>query len=447
MLPNRARPTAAGTTAALSGLIAAIALMTLPAGALAGPTDWTELRVLNIAHQGGEDEAPSNTMYAYDRAMRLGSDMLETDIHVTSDDKIVVIHDSTVDRTTNGTGSVYDMTLAQIEKLDAGYWTVPGEGTDHSDRPDADYPFRGVRTGERKPPPGYGPADFRIRSLPEVMRSYPDTPINIEIKGESKENVASYMHNAEVLAGYLNDLGRTRGIVVASFNDAALARFHELAPKIDTAPATNGVAGYVLGNIPPPQGTKVFQVPTTFSGIPVVTPEFVDRAHGDGYGVHVWTIDDEPTMNHLFDLGVDGIMSAQPMRLEKVMCDRGEPRPPLPASSPGKHCTKKASIACDVRATNDLDRDGSRMLVTVKRRDDFDSRCAGTVALETKSGKVRSKTRFNFGWKPPSAGGPDSREIELSSPRLEQAVRNGKQLRAVVQPFDAFATRTAFPAG
>ena len=203
------------------------------------------------------------------------------------------------------------MTLAQIQKLDAGYWLVPGKGTDHSARPASDYPYRGVRTGDVAPPPGYKPADFRTASLPEVMKKYPDVPINIEIKGRSDDDVASYLHNAEVLADYLNELGRTRGIVVASFNDAALAHFHELAPKIDLAPATGGVAGYVLGNVPPPEGSKVFQVPMTFSGIPVVTPEFVDRAHGDGYGVHVWTIDDEPTMKYLFgDLGVDGIMSA-----------------------------------------------------------------------------------------------------------------------------------------
>jgi len=428
----------------LLALTAVLSLLALPSLASAGPTDWTELRTLNIAHQGGEDEAPSNTMYAYDRAMRLGSDMLETDIHVTSDGKIVVIHDSTVDRTTNGSGSVYDMTLAQIQKLDAGYWLVPGKGTDHSSRPDADYPFRGVRTGEVKPPPGYKPADFRIVSLPQVMKKYPDVPINIEIKGQSDANVASYMHNAEVLADYLNRLGRTRGIVVASFNDAALARFHELAPQIDTAPATAAVAGYVLGNTPPPEGSKVFQVPMTFSGIPVVTPEFVAKAHGDGYAVHPWTIDDEPTMKYLFELGVDGIMSAQPMRLEKAMCNMDVSRPPLPASSPGKHCTKKSSIACDVRA-NALYLGGDAT-VGIRRRDNFDSRCAGTVALETKAGKRLAKGRFNFGWFPPP-GGLDRRQSVIdSTPKLRKAVRNGKPIRAVVQPYDAFVTRTLFPA-
>jgi glycerophosphoryl diester phosphodiesterase len=430
----------------LPALTAAFAMLAIPSAAAAGPTDWTDLRTLNIAHQGGEDEAPSNTMYAYDRALRLGSDMLETDIHVSADGKLIVIHDGTVDRTTNGTGSVYDMTLDQLRALDAGYWTVPGKGTDHSSRPDSDYPFRGVATGDVPPPPGSKPSDFRITTLPQVMKKYPKVPINIEIKGQSDENVASYMHNAEVLADFLNDLGRTRGIVVASFNDAALAHFHDLAPQIDMAPATGGVAGYVLANTPPPQGSKVFQVPMTFSGIPVVTPEFVDKAHGDGYAVHPWTIDDEPTMKYLFGLGVDGIMSAQPMRLEKTMCNEDVSRPPVPEGSPGKHCTKKASIACDVRAKNlGLSFEGPDAIVSIKRRDEFNSRCAGTVALETKGGRTLAKSRFNFGWKPPSAGGPAERDVNVdATAKLSEVARKGKPIRAVVQPYRGFVRRTLF---
>ncbi|MFN8114161.1 MAG: glycerophosphodiester phosphodiesterase [Solirubrobacterales bacterium] len=429
----------------LPALISAAAVLALPAIATAGPTDWTELRTLNIAHQGGEDEAPSNTMYAYDRALRLGSDMLETDINTSADGKLIVIHDGTVNRTTNGTGAVGDMTLEQLQALDAGYWTVPGKGTDHSDRPASDYPFRGVATGDVKPPPGFKPADFRMTTLPQVMKKYPDVPINIEIKGQADETPADYLHNAEVLADFLNGLGRTKGIVVASFDDAALAHFHELAPQIDMAPATGGVAGYVLGNTPPPEGSKVFQVPMKFSGIPVVTPEFVDKAHNDGYAVHPWTIDDEPTMKYLFDLGVDGIMSAQPMRLEKTMCNMDVSRPPVPKGSPGKHCTKKSSIACSVRA-NGIDL-GDGATVALRRRDSFDSRCAGTVVLETKGGKRLAKGRFNFGWLPPSESGLDRRQTVIdSTPKLEKAVAKGRTIRAVVQPYDAFVTRTAFDA-
>jgi hypothetical protein len=180
----------------------------------------------------------------------------------------------------------------------------------------------------------------------------------------------------------------------------------------------------------------------TFSGIPVVTPEFVDKAHGDGYAVHPWTIDDEPTMKYLFDLGVDGIMSAQPMRLEKTMCNMDVSRPPVTEGSPGKHCTNKSSIACDVRATKSLFL-GKSAEVSLKRRDSFDSRCAGNVTLATKSGKRLTKGNFNFGWLPPSEGGLDRRSVLLDlTPKLKKAVRNGKSIRAVVRPYDAFVTRT-----
>jgi hypothetical protein len=323
---------------------------------------------------------------------------------------------------------------------------VPGEGIDH-DRPAADYPFRGVRTGEKDPPPTFSAEDFRITSLPEVMRKYPDVPINIEIKGASDEDVGSFMRNAEALAAYLNRLGRTEGVIVASFNDAALARFHQLAPDIDLAPATVAVAGYVLAGTPPPPGSKVFQVPTSFSGITVVDQGFVDRAHDDGFGVHVWTINDEDTMNQLLDWGADGIMTAEPMRLERVLCARGAERPPLPASSPGKHCARAASIACDVDATK-LTLKGRRARVTVARRDDFDSRCAGRVALKAIGSKARRAGGFNFRWKPPSAGGPSRRVATLRlSSKLRRAIRREGAVRVRTQPYGAFVSRGVLEPG
>ncbi len=125
---------------------AALGLLAAGGAAPASATDWTALRTLNIAHQGGENEAPSNTMYALERSLLLGADMLEVDIHTTSDGQLVVMHDATVDRTTNGTGRVYDKTLAEVQALDAGQNIVPGEGTE-TGRDEAEYPYRGVRAG------------------------------------------------------------------------------------------------------------------------------------------------------------------------------------------------------------------------------------------------------------------------------------------------------------
>ena len=97
---------------------------------------WIQKRApLNIAHQGGEDEFPSNTLYAFRKAVRAGADMLELDIGVTKDGKVIVMHDTTVDGKTNGHGTVASKTLAQIRRLDAAYWFAPAQGGPLRPRP------------------------------------------------------------------------------------------------------------------------------------------------------------------------------------------------------------------------------------------------------------------------------------------------------------------------
>ena len=435
----------------MTRVVAMSAVVLLWAGYPASPasaaeTDWTALRVLNIAHQGGEDEAPSNTRYALDRAMRLGSDMLELDIHTSSDGELMVIHDGTVDRTTNGSGSVYEMTAAEIQALDAGHNLVPGEGTE-AGRPEADYPFRGVRLGTKRPPRGFKPRDFRIPTLGEVMSAYPKVPTNIEIKGASDEDVQSYLRNAEALAAFLNALGRDEGIVVASFNDAALARFHQLAPQIDLAPATAAVAAYKAAGVPPPEGSKVFQVPVEFGGVTVTDEAFVDQVHSDGYAIHVWTINDQPTMKELLGWGVDGIMTAEPARLEKVLCRRNEVRVSRPAGLPGGHCNRHISIACDVVPAG-LERHGSKAVITLERHDEFDSRCAGRVRLSRTGAGKRARGRFNFGWKPPSQGGRETLEVSIRLPDAAWRVLERREsVRVKARPYTAFASRARLAVG
>lgn len=150
---------------------------------------WLERRVLNIAHQGGEIEAPSNTMYALKTAVEKGADVLEIDVHATADREIVVIHDAEVDRTTNGTGSVDEMTTEQVQALDAAYWFVPGCGTCHG-RPEDEYTLRGYATGEKELPEElerFSPEDFRVPTLREVLETFPEMLINIEIKATAPD--------------------------------------------------------------------------------------------------------------------------------------------------------------------------------------------------------------------------------------------------------------------
>jgi glycerophosphoryl diester phosphodiesterase len=162
-------------------------------------------------------------------------------------------------------------------------------------------------------------------------------PINIEIKGTSDDDTESFLHNARLLATALNKTGRT-DIIVTSFNDLAVETFHALAPEIPLAPGLNGTAAYVLAGVPPIDGTVALQVPVTFGGFPVATPEFIARAHADGYAVHVWfsgsAPEDEPTYNSLIDACADGLMVARPTLLEQILDERGIARPGTPGVDP-----------------------------------------------------------------------------------------------------------------
>ena len=119
-----------------------------------------EGRPLVMAHRGGAGLWPENTMFAFERAAEMGADVIETEIHSTADNNLVLIHDKTVDRTTNGTGPVNSFTLAELKELDAGYkWTTDGGRT---------FPFRGK--------------GITVPTLEEVFTGLPNIPINIDIK-------------------------------------------------------------------------------------------------------------------------------------------------------------------------------------------------------------------------------------------------------------------------
>ena len=321
-------------------LFATLVIVVDAAPAPAGDSNpWLKRRVLNIAHQGGEDEFPSNTLYAYKKAVRAGADMLEIDVGVTKDDQLVVIHDTSVDRTTNGTGLVSELTVDEIQRLDAGYWFSADSGNHYSHDQDPNaYRFRGVATGERRPPKGFKAADFRVPTLRSVLRAFPRTPINIEIKGRTKEEATSeYVYNAEILGRVLADVKRD-DLIVVSFQQPAVDRFHELAPRIGVAPGIAGVAGWVLDGTAPPSGTVAFQIPITFkfgdTVFDVTTAENVERAHGEGYAVHTWfsgdDVDGPGTWPTLVDRCTDGIMTSHPVQLARTLesqrapaaCDR-----------------------------------------------------------------------------------------------------------------------------
>ena len=315
-------------------LAAVLALLAAAPAPAAAANPWLQRRVLNIAHQGGEDEFPSNTMYAFRKAVRAGADMIELDIGVTRDNKVIVMHDTSVDRITNGHGLVSRKTLEQIRRLDAAFWFAPraADHYSHELRPSA-YRFRGVATGRRPAPKGFGASDFRVPTLRQVLRAFPHTPINIEIKGRTKqEEISEYVYNAEVLARTLRGV-RRNDLIVASFKDAALARFHQLLPRFGLNPGESATAAWVLGDAAPPPGTVAFQVPITYelgdTVYEVTTAENVARAHRQGYAWHNWfsglDVDGPSSWRRLIDYCVDGIMTSRPVRLERTL--RSHPAP------------------------------------------------------------------------------------------------------------------------
>lgn len=334
------RATVAASLTALALPLALVATGT-PATAdsdrAADANPWLSQRVLNMAHSGGEEEAPTNTMYAFKRAVKLGADMIELDVQSTKDKKLVVLHDATLDETTNGKGKVVAQKWRTVKKLDAAHWFVPKQGTKHGARTSA-YKLRGARDGDPRIK-GYQPDDFRIPLLSEVFATFPKVPINIEIKGTSDDDAASFLRTGRLLAAMLNKVGRT-DVIVTSFNDAALADFHTLAPQIGLAPGRTALTAYFLGGTLPPAGTVALQVPVSFSGIQVMSKEFVAKAHADGYAVHVWfsgtAPDNTATYNAMIDMCADGLMPSRPTTLERILDDREIERP----GEPGVHpCT------------------------------------------------------------------------------------------------------------
>ena len=366
----------------LRSLLAAAVVLLVAAGPAAAANPWLEKRVLNMAHQGGEDELPSNTMYAFERAVTRGADMLELDVSATADGELVVMHDWQVDRTTNGAGYLTDLTLAQVRALDAAYNFVPGRNA-VSGLPAGRYPLRGIRTGDKRVPRGFKRTDFAVPTLREVLRRFPRTPINIEIKGRD-DDPAQFLRNAELLAAML-DGTRRRDLIVVSFNQAAVDRFHELVPEVAVAPGIDGIARFLLGGQSPGAGVVALQIPITFQTggqtLQVTTPESVLAAHRAGYAVHVWLSNDEESprvYDRLLNMCVDGIMAAAPRSLERRLRQRRARR----------------IDPCSVRATRAAV-EGRTVAVGLERRGLGPQAYEGTVTIRSR-GRLVGREEFSL---------------------------------------------------
>lgn len=245
-------------------------------------------RPLVMAHQGGADLAPSNTMAAFRNAAQMGVDVLELDVHTTKDGVVVVIHDATVDRTTNGVGSVHDLTLSELQKLDAGYRFSPDNGQT--------FPFRGQGVA--------------IPTLQEVLSAFPALRINIEIKQADPPM-------EQAVAELIQQAGAQNRVLVVASNLDVIERFRALMPDVATGASESEVRGFFYAQTLRVSAfyrptADALQVPENFGSIQVLSPHFVQAAHAREVAVHAWTINDPEAMRRLLAMGVDGIITDRP---------------------------------------------------------------------------------------------------------------------------------------
>lgn len=253
-----------------------------------------------FGHRGAAGLAPENTMPSFALALALGADVLELDVHASRDGVIVVIHDPTLERTTNGFGAVRDHSWHELQALDAGYQFT---------RDGRDYAYR-----------GHG---VRLTTLEKVLQAFPLARCNIEVKQEEPPIV-------EEVVRIVTELNAQHRVLLAAEHDSIMQHIRRHAGEIVTGFATGEVADFVgrvrAGNFDDyrPAGSAL-QIPPRFGDVELITAESVEVAHRCGLEVHAWTINERSDMEALLALGVDGIMSDLP-GLARVVVDASRPR-------------------------------------------------------------------------------------------------------------------------
>ena len=249
----------------------------------------TEPRV--IAHRGGRGLWPENTLYAFRKAADLGVDVLEMDIRQTADGILVVLHDETVDRTTDGSGPVAALTLSQLQQLDAGYRWTPDGGKTH--------PHRGQ--------------GLTVPSLREVFSALPGARMNLEIK--TRDAALS-----KPLCELVREHRMEHRVVVASFGQDAMDTFRSACPGVATAATAEEarqlfrLTALFLDPLFKPRA-EALQVPERLGNLEVLTPGFVRAARRLNLKIDVWTVNEPEDLKRLIALPVDGIMTDYPDRM------------------------------------------------------------------------------------------------------------------------------------
>ena len=246
---------------------------------------------VTIAHQGGNKVYPDESLLAFTKAVDMGIQVLEMDIHRTRDGVIVINHDQAIDRLTDSSGLIWEMSWLELQEVDGAYnWSPDG----------LTYPYRGK--------------GVKILSLNTVLDSFPKQVYDIEIK----------QHDPP-LEKDLCDLLRKYGVaadqtIVASFRDETLARFHDICPEVAISlPVNQGTILYVLSRIGLerllPLDAVVAQLPTTFStklGQLELDRRYIEAFAKRDRQVWVWTVNDLIEMKRLVNMGAHGIITDRP---------------------------------------------------------------------------------------------------------------------------------------
>jgi glycerophosphoryl diester phosphodiesterase len=266
-----------------------------PRAALAGAP-------LLIAHRGGGGLKPENTLAAFlDADSVWRADMIELDVRTTSDGHCVVLHDPLVDRTTDGTGPVAAMTLAEIQSLDAGYRFTPDGGRT--------FPFRGQ--------------GIRVPTIDEVMAALPSMRLTVEVKIATAQvplfaAIANYQATERVIAAGERNAYRT---LFRSYRGPISASLEQSLPFYVMHRLRLSTLSWMRAD--------VVQMPEIYRGRRMLTPRLVSDLHARGIQVHVWTVNEVDDMHRLLDWGVDGLISDFPDRLARVLHERNNrPLPP-----------------------------------------------------------------------------------------------------------------------
>ena len=240
----------------------------------------------NVSHRGASGRLPENTLASFRAALEDGAGVLELDVRVTRDWHPVVMHDATVDRTTDGFGTVRGMTLEAVKRLSAG---LPGE---------------------------------KVPTLREVFEEFPDAAVNLDIKDWDLPGAE------KAVLGVLREVGAAGRVLVASADNGVLRRFRRAAGgEFYTGASRREIAVFYalsllrLERLARPAYVAL-QVPVYYGPLRLLTPRFVRAARCVGVRVGVWTVNDPARMREVLDLGADAVMTDKPEELAKVLARR-----------------------------------------------------------------------------------------------------------------------------